>query len=39
MAIIARKMFGTYQCRCTVCGTQWMSEDEKGGEEGKRHKH
>lgn len=39
MAVIARKVMGTYQCRCTVCNKQWVSDDKKGGEEGKRHKH
>lgn len=39
MAVIARKVMGTYQCRCTTCGAQWVSTDPKGGEEGKRHKH
>lgn len=39
MAVIARKVMGTYQCRCTTCGAQWVSADERGGEEGKKHKH
>lgn len=39
MAIIARKVMGTYQCRCTSCGAQWVSSDDRGGEEGKKHKH
>lgn len=39
MAIIARKVGEVYDCRCTTCGKRWGSEDERGGEEGKRHKH
>ena len=39
MAIIARKSRGAYLCRCTTCGKEWVSDDEKGGEEGKQHKH
>lgn len=37
MPIIARKSMGAYLCKCT-CGSQWVAEDEKGGEEGKNHK-
>lgn len=39
MAIIARKVGLVYDCRCTTCGKRWGAEDEKGGEEGKKHKH
>lgn len=39
VAIIARKVMGTYQCRCTTCDAQWVSSFEDGGEEGKQHKH
>lgn len=39
MAIIARKVMGTWQCKCTTCGHQWVSETNDGGEESKSHKH
>lgn len=39
MTVVARKVMGTYQCRCPTCGAQWQSEDERGGEEGEKHNH
>lgn len=39
MAVIARKVMGTYYCRCTTCGAEWISEDPKGGPKGEGHKH
>lgn len=39
MAIISRKVMGTYQHRCTTCNHQWVSVEEDGGKEAKRHKH
>jgi len=39
MAVVARKVMGTYQCRCSTCGEQWISETEDGGPEREEHRH
>lgn len=39
MAVVSRKVMGTYQHRCGICGHQWVSQNADGGEEMKRHKH
>ena len=38
-AIISRKVMGSYQHTCAGCKGQWVSSDEKGGEEAKKHTH
>lgn len=39
MAIISRKVSGTYKHRCTSCDHEWTSEDEGGGAEKDKHNH
>lgn len=39
MAVVARKVMGTYHCKCTTCHTQWVSEQSDGGEERSEHSH
>lgn len=36
-AIISRKSMGSYLHKCSGCKEQWVSSDEKGGEEAKKH--
>ena len=39
MAIISRKVMGTYKHHCTACDTEWVSADEGGGAEAENHEH
>jgi predicted restriction endonuclease len=39
MPIVSRKVMGTYQHRCGICGHQWVSPTEDGEPEASNHKH
>ncbi len=39
MAVITRRSGYAYQNRCTVCGEQWVSDTDDGGDESAEHKH
>lgn len=36
-SLLSRKVMGTYQHTCLGCKAQWVSSDEGGGEEAKKH--